>query len=201
MRKIISLLLVMSITLSSSSLSFFQPSLVSAEENTVVNTINTEKSNVIQSSTPLEEELTKEENEIQPTVLPVWAAWTLGAIAGAVISELVSDIYSEVKNYVYNSKSQQAANTNLAGSIYDINMFGDKFNATLSANHVGDGKTNNTVRVTTLQKALNARGYNTTVDGLWGANTKSSVKNFQASKGITSDGVVGKGTWYYLQNK
>ncbi|WP_391204497.1 peptidoglycan-binding domain-containing protein [Psychrobacillus sp. L4] len=198
MKKIISLLLVMSLTFSSTSVPFLQPSLASAEETT----INTEDNNINQPSTPLEKEITTtEENEIQPMILPVWAAWTLAAIAGAVISEIVSDIYSEVKDYVYNSKSQQAANTNLTGSIYDINMYQDKFNATLTANHVGDGKTNNSVRVITLQKGLNARGYNTTVDGIWGPNTKSSVKNFQASKGLTSDGIVGKDTWYYLQNK
>lgn len=46
-----------------------------------------------------------------------------------------------------------------------------------------------------LQKALNANGYNLTVDGIFGTNTYNAVVAFQGEKGITKDGIVGNITW------
>jgi polysaccharide deacetylase family sporulation protein PdaB len=46
-----------------------------------------------------------------------------------------------------------------------------------------------------LQQALVNKGYNITVDGVFGPKTKSTVMSFQSSKGITVDGIVGSVTW------
>jgi hypothetical protein len=46
-------------------------------------------------------------------------------------------------------------------------------------------------KVESLQRALNARGAHLTVDGDFGPATKSAVKAFQASHGLTADGVAG----------
>ncbi len=52
-----------------------------------------------------------------------------------------------------------------------------------------------------LQGMLYCRGFNpNSVDGSYGAGTSSAVKRFQASKGLTADGVAGKDTMYALYN-
>lgn len=54
-------------------------------------------------------------------------------------------------------------------------------------------------QVKTLQRLLNALGYNCgSVDGDFGNGTLSAVKSFQKGKGLTVDGIVGKGTWSAL---
>lgn len=59
---------------------------------------------------------------------------------------------------------------------------------------LAQGSTNRAA-VTTLQYALVARGGAITVDGVFGAKTKSAVVAFQKSKGLTADGIVGAKTW------
>lgn len=49
--------------------------------------------------------------------------------------------------------------------------------------------------VSSLQQLLKDRGFSVTVDGAFGAGTLAAVKAFQASKGLTSDGIVGPQTW------
>jgi peptidoglycan hydrolase-like protein with peptidoglycan-binding domain len=47
-----------------------------------------------------------------------------------------------------------------------------------------------------LQEALRALGYDLgAVDGVFGANTENSVKQFQQAREIPVDGVVGRVTW------
>jgi peptidoglycan hydrolase-like protein with peptidoglycan-binding domain len=45
--------------------------------------------------------------------------------------------------------------------------------------------------VTRLQQLLNGFGYGLTVDGQFGIGTATAVSNFQTSKGLTADGIVG----------
>lgn len=48
--------------------------------------------------------------------------------------------------------------------------------------------------VKTLQQSLNTKGYNLGVDGIFGKQTLSAVKDFQKSNGLAVDGLVGKNT-------
>lgn len=49
-----------------------------------------------------------------------------------------------------------------------------------------------------LQFILNQFGYNLSVDGIFGNQTTSSVRQFQQQNSLTVDGIVGKNTWQYL---
>ena len=57
------------------------------------------------------------------------------------------------------------------------------------------------VYVRTIQEALKWHGYNLTVDGIFGNNTKTAVESFQRANGLTVDGIVGPQTWRYLMGK
>lgn len=46
-----------------------------------------------------------------------------------------------------------------------------------------------------LQNRLNANGYNLSVDGSFGKNTLSAVKDYQQKNALTADGIVGVNTW------
>lgn len=62
-------------------------------------------------------------------------------------------------------------------------------------------KGNKGAQVKTVQRILKALGYSvggTGVDGDFGKNTEKAVKAFQADRGITADGIVGKNTWTKL---
>lgn len=52
--------------------------------------------------------------------------------------------------------------------------------------------------VKTLQTALNKSGYGLTVDGIFGAQTEKSVRDFQKKHELSVDGVVGPKTWTML---
>jgi len=52
--------------------------------------------------------------------------------------------------------------------------------------------------VKNLQTRLRAHGYNVSVDGAFGPATASAVKQFQSSKGLSADGIVGPKTWAAL---
>jgi peptidoglycan hydrolase-like protein with peptidoglycan-binding domain len=49
--------------------------------------------------------------------------------------------------------------------------------------------------VSDFQKAMANFGYDIKVDGGFGAATKAVAQQFQTDRGITSDGIVGPGTW------
>ena len=56
--------------------------------------------------------------------------------------------------------------------------------------------TNNAISV--VQQALANEGYNIAVDGVFGVGTEQAVRQFQASRGLEVDGIVGKDTFYAL---
>lgn len=49
--------------------------------------------------------------------------------------------------------------------------------------------------VRTVQYLVTAQGHPTAVDGDFGSLTKTAVEGFQASRGLTADGIVGQHTW------
>ncbi|WP_305140143.1 peptidoglycan-binding domain-containing protein, partial [Thomasclavelia cocleata] len=49
-----------------------------------------------------------------------------------------------------------------------------------------------------IQERLNSVGFNLTLDGIFGENTKKAVKVFQKNRGLTEDGIVGPKTWEWL---
>lgn len=49
-----------------------------------------------------------------------------------------------------------------------------------------------------IQERLVSVGFNLTVDGIFGENTKKAVKVFQKNRGLTEDGIVGSNTWEWL---
>lgn len=54
--------------------------------------------------------------------------------------------------------------------------------------------------VVKLQQLLNAQGYHLAADGVFGALTDTALRNFQASHGITVDGIAGPQTFSLLNN-
>jgi uncharacterized protein (TIGR02594 family) len=54
-------------------------------------------------------------------------------------------------------------------------------------------------QIARIQKALAQRGFDPgVIDGVWGRRTEGAVRNFQTSRGLESDGVVGPKTWASL---
>ncbi|MDR2513854.1 MAG: peptidoglycan-binding protein [Christensenellaceae bacterium] len=49
-----------------------------------------------------------------------------------------------------------------------------------------------------LQTLLNSKGANLTVDGIFGNNTLSAVRNYQGGNSLSVDGIVGNNTWSSL---
>jgi peptidoglycan hydrolase-like protein with peptidoglycan-binding domain len=49
-----------------------------------------------------------------------------------------------------------------------------------------------------LQELLNYYGYTVSVDGIFGKKTETAVKQFQKSRKLTVDGIVGPKTWNAL---
>ena len=58
------------------------------------------------------------------------------------------------------------------------------------------------VYVLVLQDGLNNLGFPTGgLDGVFGNNTRTAVRNFQSSRGLLADGIVGCSTWTRLQSE
>lgn len=52
--------------------------------------------------------------------------------------------------------------------------------------------------VSTLQSALNSKGYSLSVDGIFGSKTQAAVRDYQSKNGLSVDGIVGNNTWNSL---
>lgn len=57
------------------------------------------------------------------------------------------------------------------------------------------------VDVALIQTELTGLGFSASVDGIYGAGTKQAVITYQARRGLTPDGIVGKDTWDALINE
>ncbi|MGB6015965.1 MAG: peptidoglycan-binding protein, partial [Nodosilinea sp.] len=55
--------------------------------------------------------------------------------------------------------------------------------------------------VRTLQQALARTGIAIAADGVFGPASDRAVRQFQASRGLVADGIVGPQTWAFLQNQ
>lgn len=56
--------------------------------------------------------------------------------------------------------------------------------------------------ITGIQRILKGLGfYGGSIDGLWGPLSEGAMKNYQASEGITQDGIVGPVTWGRLDDE
>ena len=61
---------------------------------------------------------------------------------------------------------------------------------------VRNGDTGDAVKA--VQSQLVSKGYSLVIDGIFGSGTETAVKNFQTSRGLVADGVVGPKTWNAL---
>lgn len=62
---------------------------------------------------------------------------------------------------------------------------------------VGNGHDTSANMITGVQRILKGLGfYGGTVDGLWGPLSHGATQNFQAWRGLTTDGIIGTETWF-----
>lgn len=60
------------------------------------------------------------------------------------------------------------------------------------------GRTYNGYNVMSIQTALTRAGIPTTVDGIYGPQTRANVRTYQQRNGLTVDGIVGPQTWGHM---
>ncbi len=67
---------------------------------------------------------------------------------------------------------------------------------------VGYGYDTRANYITGIQRILKGLGfYGGSVDGLWGPLSDGATRNYQSSRGLVSDGIVGPNTWGSLDNE
>lgn len=60
------------------------------------------------------------------------------------------------------------------------------------------GKSAGELTYSDIQDALNRKGYNLVVDGVWGPKSSGALADFQSRNGLTVDRIVGPATWSKL---
>lgn len=103
---------------------------------------------------------------------------TTGAVAGAVVGGPVGAVVGGVVGGVVGNQGTDA---------------NGKVTSTDGTTRVASGNQDGTVR--SAQAALNQQGYSVgSVDGQWGPNTQSAVRQFQADRGLTQSGTLDAAT-------
>ncbi|MCC0657175.1 peptidoglycan-binding protein [Clostridioides sp. ES-S-0123-01] len=119
-----------------------------------------------------------------------------------IIPEPDAEIFipiDEVQNYNIDA-IPYAVIDNFTVKYYDsfFDVSGSKNYRVYVTTYVGYGHVTSGNPVHLTQLLLKGSGYSLKVDSLFGDTTYSKVKSFQGSHGLTSDGVVGLGTWTKL---
>jgi phage tail tape-measure protein len=103
---------------------------------------------------------------------------TTGAVAGAVVGGPVGAVVGGVVGGVVGNQGTDA---------------NGRVTSTDGATRVSSSNQDGTVR--NAQAALNQQGYSVgSVDGQWGPNTQSAVRQFQADRGLTQSGTLDAAT-------
>lgn len=112
---------------------------------------------------------------------------TTGAVAGAVVGGPVGAVVGGVVGGVVGNQG-----TDANGRVTSTDANG-RVTSTNGTTRVSSGYQDGTVR--SAQAALNQQGYSVgSVDGQWGPNTQSAVRQFQADRGLTQSGTLDAAT-------
>jgi Putative peptidoglycan binding domain len=151
----------------------------------------------VESEAPSYDMNGSEENTVQPQGWLAWVVKFLEAVAAGLVAtftyETLQDAYNKLRDYW-----RDEGNYTQYGLGYkvEVKVEGDEFDANDRSNWVGNGYTNKTIRVNTLQRALHEYGLNPgPIDGIWGPKTRTALIQFQAAEGLSADGICGTKTW------
>lgn len=101
--------------------------------------------------------------------------------------------YSLTVNASFNTATQSAVKN--FQSSHGLSADGIVGNATWPALTILTQQGDSGPKVRAVQSQLNESGAGIAVDGVFGPATATAVRNFQSSKGLSADGIVGDNTW------
>ena len=128
----------------------------------------------------------------------ILAGFAMLTVAGCATSkqQIMQNRVAELEQQLA-EKDKQLEQTNTMSKDANI-VFDDSLSGHSSRSHgSAEGKVSTAKKTNkNIQRALkNAGFYKGTVDGKPGKRTKAAIREFQRSKGLKADGVVGKRTW------
>jgi len=111
-----------------------------------------------------------------------------GAAAGAVVAGPVGAVVGGVAGATAGSVMDEGAEKKVAELTN-----GDDRRSGSTGRASGDRRSGSSVdlsrdEIRSLQQALNDRGHNIAVDGVWGQNTRNALREFQQSQGMDATG-------------